>query len=37
MDTTAAGVDLPIILYHNIPLTCIDLKTDQLLALFRKA
>jgi dihydrodipicolinate synthase/N-acetylneuraminate lyase len=32
----AAAVDLPIILYLNIPLTCIDLKTDQLLALFRE-
>jgi dihydrodipicolinate synthase/N-acetylneuraminate lyase len=32
----ASAVDLPIIFYHNIPLTCIDLKTDQLLALYRE-
>ncbi len=32
----ASAVDLPIILYHNIPLTCVDLKTDQLLALYRE-
>jgi dihydrodipicolinate synthase/N-acetylneuraminate lyase len=32
----AEAVDLPIILYHNIPLTCIDLKTDHLLTLFRE-
>jgi 4-hydroxy-tetrahydrodipicolinate synthase len=32
----AGAVDLPIILYHNVPLTCIDLKTDQLLTLFRE-
>jgi 4-hydroxy-tetrahydrodipicolinate synthase len=32
----ASAVDLPIILYHNIPLTCIDLKTDHLLTLFRE-
>jgi dihydrodipicolinate synthase/N-acetylneuraminate lyase len=32
----AGAVDLPIILYHNIPLTCVDLETDQLLALYRE-
>ena len=32
----ADAVDLPIILYHNIPLTCVDLKTDQLLSLFQE-
>ena len=32
----AEAVDLPIILYHNVPLTCIDLKTDHLLTLFRE-
>jgi dihydrodipicolinate synthase/N-acetylneuraminate lyase len=32
----ADAVDVPIILYHNIPLTCVDLKTDQLLTLFRE-
>jgi len=32
----ADAVDLPIILYHNVPLTCVDLKTDQLLTLFRE-
>ncbi len=30
----AEAVDIPIVLYHNIPLTCVDLKTDQLLTLF---
>ena len=30
----AEAVDIPIILYHNIPLTCVDLKTDQLLTLY---
>lgn len=29
----ADAVSIPIILYHNIPLTCVDLKTDQLLQL----
>jgi 4-hydroxy-tetrahydrodipicolinate synthase len=29
----ADAVDIPIVLYHNIPLTCVDLKTDQLLTL----
>jgi dihydrodipicolinate synthase/N-acetylneuraminate lyase len=32
----ASAVDLPIILYHNIPLTFVDLKTDQLLALYQE-
>jgi dihydrodipicolinate synthase/N-acetylneuraminate lyase len=32
----ADAVDLPIILYHNIPLTGIDLTTDQLLALHQE-
>jgi dihydrodipicolinate synthase/N-acetylneuraminate lyase len=32
----AGAVDLPIILYHNVPLTCVDLKTDHLLTLFRE-
>jgi 4-hydroxy-tetrahydrodipicolinate synthase len=32
----ASAVDLPIILYHNIPLTCVDLKTSQLLALYQE-
>ena len=32
----AAAVDIPIILYHNVPLTCVDLKTDQLLTLFKE-
>jgi dihydrodipicolinate synthase/N-acetylneuraminate lyase len=32
----ASAVDLPIILYLNIPLTFIDLKTDQLLALYHE-
>jgi dihydrodipicolinate synthase/N-acetylneuraminate lyase len=32
----ATAVDLPIILYHNIPLTCVDLKTSQLLALYQE-
>jgi 4-hydroxy-tetrahydrodipicolinate synthase len=32
----ASAVDLPIILYHNIPLTGIDLKTEQLLALYQE-
>ena len=32
----ASAVDLPIILYHNIPLTCVDLKTDQMLALYQE-
>jgi 4-hydroxy-tetrahydrodipicolinate synthase len=32
----ASAVDLPIILYHNIPLTCVDLKTNQLLTLYRE-
>ena len=30
----AEAVSIPVVLYHNIPLTCVDLKTDQLLALF---
>jgi dihydrodipicolinate synthase/N-acetylneuraminate lyase len=32
----ASAVDLPIVLYHNIPLTCVDLKTSQLLALYQE-
>jgi dihydrodipicolinate synthase/N-acetylneuraminate lyase len=32
----ASAVDLPIILYLNIPLTCIDFRTDQLLALYQE-
>ena len=32
----AEAVDIPIILYHNVPLTCVDLKTDQLLTLFKE-
>lgn len=32
----ASAVDLPIILYHNIPLTCVDIKIDQLLALHQE-
>jgi 4-hydroxy-tetrahydrodipicolinate synthase len=32
----ADAVDLPIVLYHNIPLTCVDLKNDQLLTLFQE-
>jgi dihydrodipicolinate synthase/N-acetylneuraminate lyase len=32
----ASAVDLPIILYLNIPLTFIDLNTDQLLALYQE-
>lgn len=32
----ADAVNIPVILYHNIPLTCIDLKTDQLLTLFQE-
>jgi 4-hydroxy-tetrahydrodipicolinate synthase len=32
----ASAVDLPIILYHNIPLTCVDLKTEQLLMLYEE-
>jgi len=30
------AVDIPVILYHNVPLTCVDLKTDQLLTLFKE-
>ncbi len=30
----ADAVDIPIVFYHNVPLTCVDLKTDQLLTLF---
>jgi dihydrodipicolinate synthase/N-acetylneuraminate lyase len=30
----AGAVDLPIILYHNIPLTCVDFKTEHLLTLY---
>src|ERR1700759_4157629 len=32
----ADAVDLPVVLYHNIPLTCVDLRNDQLLALFEE-
>jgi dihydrodipicolinate synthase/N-acetylneuraminate lyase len=32
----ADAVDIPIVLYLNIPLTCIDLNTDQLLKLFHE-
>jgi len=32
----AEAVDIPIVLYHNIPLTCVDLKTEQLLTLFQE-
>ena len=32
----ADAVEIPVILYHNIPLTCVDLKTDQLLTLFEE-
>jgi 4-hydroxy-tetrahydrodipicolinate synthase len=32
----ADAVDLPIVLYHNIPLTCVDLKTEHLLTLFNE-
>jgi 4-hydroxy-tetrahydrodipicolinate synthase len=32
----ADAVALPIVLYHNVPLTCVDLKTYQLLTLFRE-
>ncbi len=32
----ASAVDLPIILYHNIPLTCVDLRTEHLLALYQE-
>jgi len=32
----ADAVNIPIVLYHNIPLTCVDLKTDQLLTLFNE-
>jgi len=32
----AEAVDIPIVLYHNIPLTCVDLKTDHLLTLFHE-
>ena len=32
----AEAVDIPLILYHNIPLTCVDLKTDQLMTLFNE-
>ncbi|MBN9615775.1 MAG: dihydrodipicolinate synthase family protein [Acidobacteriales bacterium] len=32
----ADAVDIPIVLYHNIPLTCVDLKTDHLLTLFNE-
>lgn len=32
----AEATSLPVILYHNIPLTCIDFKTDDLVALFRE-
>lgn len=32
----ADAVDLPIILYHNVPLTCVDLKTHHMLALFNE-
>jgi len=32
----AEAVDIPVILYHNVPLTCVDLKTDQLLTLFKE-
>jgi 4-hydroxy-tetrahydrodipicolinate synthase len=32
----ADAVDLPIVLYHNIPLTCVDLKTRHLIALFEE-
>ncbi len=28
------AVTIPVVLYHNIPLTCVDLKTEQLLTLF---
>lgn len=32
----AEAVSIPIVLYHNIPLTAIDLKTQHLLALFEE-
>jgi dihydrodipicolinate synthase/N-acetylneuraminate lyase len=32
----AGAVDLPIILYHNIPLTCVDLQTSDLLTLHQE-
>jgi dihydrodipicolinate synthase/N-acetylneuraminate lyase len=32
----AEAVDLPVVLYHNIPLTCVDLRSDQLLTLFEE-
>jgi 4-hydroxy-tetrahydrodipicolinate synthase len=32
----AEAVDIPVVLYHNIPLTCVDLKADQLLTLFHE-
>jgi 4-hydroxy-tetrahydrodipicolinate synthase len=32
----ASAVDLPVILYHNIPLTCIDLKTHHMLKLYEE-
>jgi 4-hydroxy-tetrahydrodipicolinate synthase len=32
----AESVSIPIVLYHNIPLTAVDLKTDHLLELFEE-
>ncbi len=32
----AESVSIPIVLYHNIPLTCVDLTTDHLLKLFEE-
>jgi len=32
----AEQVSIPILVYHNIPLTCVDLKTEHLLKLFEE-
>jgi 4-hydroxy-tetrahydrodipicolinate synthase len=32
----AEAVSIPIVLYHNIPLTCIDLRTEHLVKLFEE-
>jgi 4-hydroxy-tetrahydrodipicolinate synthase len=32
----AEAVSIPVVLYHNIPLTCADLKTEHLLRLFEE-
>ncbi|MCC6491566.1 MAG: dihydrodipicolinate synthase family protein, partial [Pirellulales bacterium] len=32
----ADAVSIPIVLYHNVPLTCVDLRTEHLIALFEQ-